>query len=97
MNDDGIVNIIDLTLIASNFGETGQNDAVVNGDGVVNIIDLTLAAAAFGNTAGAPIALGRDSEIAPTRADGESVASGVYFYSLTAGKFTASRKMLISK
>jgi len=30
-------------------------------------------------------------------AQGESVASGVYFYTLTAGKFTATRKMLICK
>ena len=28
---------------------------------------------------------------------GESVASGVYFYTLTAGEFTATRKMLIRK
>ena len=28
---------------------------------------------------------------------GESVASGVYFYTLTAGNFTATRKMLIMK
>ena len=28
---------------------------------------------------------------------GESVASGVYFYVLTAGDFTATRKMLIRK
>ena len=28
---------------------------------------------------------------------GEPVASGVYFYTLTAGKFTATRKMLIRK
>ena len=28
---------------------------------------------------------------------GESVASGVYFYTLTAGDFTATRKMLILK
>jgi hypothetical protein len=28
---------------------------------------------------------------------GESVASGVYFYTLTAGNFTATRKMLILK
>ena len=30
-------------------------------------------------------------------AQGESVASGVYFYTLTAGEFTATRKMLIMK
>ena len=28
---------------------------------------------------------------------GESVASGVYFYTLNAGEFTATRKMLIMK
>ena len=28
---------------------------------------------------------------------GESVASGVYFYTLTAGDFTATRKMIIRK
>ena len=28
---------------------------------------------------------------------GESIASGIYFYTLTAGDFTASRKMLIQK
>ena len=28
---------------------------------------------------------------------GEKVASGVYFYTLTAGEFTATRKMLIRK
>ncbi|MYB92795.1 T9SS type A sorting domain-containing protein [Candidatus Poribacteria bacterium] len=54
VNGDGVVNIIDLTLVASNFGKTGQNAADVNGDGVVNIIDLTLVAAAFGNAAAAP-------------------------------------------
>ncbi len=30
-------------------------------------------------------------------ADGEPVASGIYFFSLTAGEFTATRKMLIRK
>ena len=28
---------------------------------------------------------------------GETVANGVYFYTLTAGDFTATRKMLVSK
>ena len=72
INADGIVNIIDLTLVASNFGKTGQNAADVNGDSVVNIIDLTLVAAAFGNTAGAPALWSRHLEGAPTRADLEA-------------------------
>ena len=200
VNRDGIVNIIDLTLVASNFGETGQNDADVNSDGIVNIIDLTLVAAAFGNIASAPEARHHHLEGTLTRAEvvqwlqearqlnltdptfqrgiyvlgqllaaftpketvllpnypnpfnpetwipyqlatpadasifiyaadgklvrrlelghqpvgiyesrsraaywdgrntlGESVASGVYFYTLTAGDFTATRKMLIRK
>ena len=67
VNKDGIVNIIDLTLVASNFGKSGENSADVNGDGVVNIIDLTLVAGAFGNAAGAPALWSRDREIAPTR------------------------------
>ena len=32
-----------------------------------------------------------------TNAQGEPVASGVYFYTLTAGEFSATRKMLILK
>ena len=68
INNDSVVNIVDLTLVASNFGKTGQNSADVNGDGIVNIVDLTLVAAAFGNTAAAPLSMWNlDQEIAPTR------------------------------
>ena len=54
VNNDGSVNATDIILVASHFGESGQNDVDVNGDGVVNITDLTLVMAAFENTAGAP-------------------------------------------
>ena len=54
VNGDGIVNIQDLVLVASNLGKTGQNAADVNGDGVVNIQDLVLVAGALGNSAAAP-------------------------------------------
>ena len=200
VNQDGIVNILDLVLIASNFGATGQNAADINGDGMVNIQDLVLVAAAFGNTATAPEIWSLNLDAMTTRAQveqwlsearqlnlidptfqrgitvleqllaaltpketgllanypnpfnpetwipyqlatpaevtvriytaggvmirvlaighqpvgiyqdrhravywdgrnetGESVASGVYFYSLTAGEFTATRKMVILK
>ncbi len=66
-NRDGIVNILDLVVIASNFGQTGENRTDVNNDGVVNIVDLTLVAGAIGGGAGAPLAWGRDSESIPTR------------------------------
>ena len=36
---DGVVNILDLTFVASRFGET-DSDADVTGDGTVNILDL---------------------------------------------------------
>ena len=37
VNGDGIVNILDLTFVASRFG---QNSPDLNGDGIVNILDL---------------------------------------------------------
>ena len=57
VNRDGVVNILDLVVIASQFGNTGQNLAVdVNGDGVVNILDLILVAGIFDGAAAAPAA-----------------------------------------
>ena len=56
VNGDGEVNIQDLVLVASRFGETGENAADVNGDGEVNIQDLVLVAGAFGDAAAAPAA-----------------------------------------
>ena len=198
VNGDGIVNIQDLVLVASHFGETGENAADVNGDGEVNIQDLVLVAGAFGEGAAAaptahnlstltpetvqewltaaeqmpftdavsrrgiavlehllaalipketallenypnpfnpetwiPYQLSKPADVTLTiyAADGvvvrtlelghqpagiyqnraraaywdgknqvgEPVASGVYFYTLTAGEFTATRKMLIRK
>ena len=54
VNRDGVVNIQDLVLVASRFGQTGQNSADVNGDGVVDIVDLVKVAGAFGAEAAAP-------------------------------------------
>lgn len=48
VNGDGTVNILDLVLVSSRFGQADA-DADVNGDGVVNILDLTLIAGNFGN------------------------------------------------
>ena len=51
VNNDGKVNILDLTFVASHFGEDNHPpQADVNGDGRVNILDLTLVASHFGET-----------------------------------------------
>ena len=44
VNGDGIVNILDLVVVANAFGET---DPDINGDGIVNILDLVVVANAF--------------------------------------------------
>ena len=77
VNGDGGVNILDLVLVAGQFGQSGENRADVNGDGVVNILDLVLVASAFGNAAAAPavhsLALGSygTGDRSPTAADVE--------------------------
>ena len=54
VNGDGHVNVLDLVIIASNLGKSGQNDADVNGDGIVNIQDLVLIAGVLSTSAAAP-------------------------------------------
>ena len=44
VNGDGIVNVLDLVVVANAFGETKPD---LNGDGVVNILDLVAVANAF--------------------------------------------------
>ena len=55
-NNDGVVDLQDLVLVASNYGQTGINSADINGDGVVNIDDLTTVAGALDNAGAAPSA-----------------------------------------
>ena len=47
INSDGIVNISDLTSIASRFGQRGQNPSDVNEDSIVDTADLLLVAASL--------------------------------------------------
>ena len=54
VNQDGVVNISDLVVVAGRLGQSGPNAADVNGDGVVNIQDLILVASALGETQAAP-------------------------------------------
>ena len=44
VNKDGIVDIEDLIVVATNFDKTGPNAADVNGDNVVDITDLIMVA-----------------------------------------------------
>lgn len=52
LNNDDVVNILDLRLVAAHFGKsvdpTQDPNPDVNGDGVVNILDLVLVARFFG-------------------------------------------------
>ncbi len=53
VNDDGVVDILDLTYVASHFGESSDPTQTpspdVNGDGVVNILDLVIVANIIGD------------------------------------------------
>ena len=43
LNGDGVLNILDVEVVASNFGRTENLNAVdVNGDGTVNVLDIVL-------------------------------------------------------
>jgi len=69
INRDDKVNILDLVLIANEFGKVGENDADVNGDGIVDIRDLVLVAGAIGENAAAPLALSRKLKDVVSRAE----------------------------
>ena len=59
INADGVINILDLTLVAANLGKTPAVDQTpntdVNGDGTVNILDLTRVASHLGKTVSPPV------------------------------------------
>ena len=75
VNNDGSVNILDLVLVASAFGDQGRNlVADVNGDGVVNAQDLVLVAGMFGDGAAAPSAQPQTPETLTTVAVQQWVA-----------------------
>lgn len=50
-NLDGFVNLVDLSILATNFGDSGaqRGHGDLDGDGVVNLLDLVILADHFGN------------------------------------------------
>ena len=54
VNNDGVLNILDIVLVASSFGESGDSPADLNGDGTVDLLDLYLLANALNNIESAP-------------------------------------------
>lgn len=53
VNEDGVINIQDLVLVAGQFGESGEDlKGDLNGDGTVNIQDLVIVASHFGEDTG---------------------------------------------
>ena len=56
LNNDGVVNILDLVLVASQFGRNDAQAADLNADGTVNIQDLVVVANALNDIAAAPSA-----------------------------------------
>ncbi len=61
VNRDGVVNILDLILVARQLGKSvpANSPVDVNGDGIVNIFDLTLVAQGIGGAAAPAVATGR--------------------------------------
>lgn len=50
VNEDGVMNILDLVFVASQFGQTGtSNHGDTNEDGIVNVQDLVLVANGIGD------------------------------------------------
>jgi len=52
VNQDGVVNVLDLTLVARDLGKSGAVAADINGDGAVNVLDVVLVAQHLGETTG---------------------------------------------
>ena len=55
VNQDGQVNVLDLILVAQNFGSdaSANRQSDVNGDGTINVLDLIVVAQNFGESTAA--------------------------------------------
>ncbi len=57
-NGDKVVNVVDLGILATNYGLSGKTwaDGDFNGDGLVNVVDLGILATHYGETSGSAAA-----------------------------------------
>ena len=95
VNRDGVVNILDLVLVASSFAQPVPeegNPADVNEDGVVNVVDLVKVAGALGDDAAAPSAWSLDMDNTITREQVQQWLSEARQFNLTDA--TAQRGIL---
>jgi hypothetical protein len=69
LNGDGVVNILDLSILLSNYGKSVAS-ADINGDGAVNIFDLSILLSNYGKTVSPPS--GSVSYTGPTSISGVS-------------------------
>ena len=95
VNRDGVVNILDMVLVASSFAQPVPeegNPADVNEDGVVNIVDLVKVAGALGDGAAAPSVWNLDLEGTFTREQVQQWLSEARQFNLT--DTTAQRGIL---
>ena len=63
LNNDSVVNILDLVMVASKFGTNGTTSADLNGDNTVDIRDLVLVAGALSAGNAAPTAKQSDATV----------------------------------
>ena len=68
VNGDGSVDILDLSYVASRFGDKDQSEADINRDGVVDIKDLITVASGMGGETDAPSPHYRNLKELPSRA-----------------------------
>lgn len=93
INSDGKVDISDLSILAANYGKTGQTFAQgdLNSDGIINVFDLSILAGAWGTA-------GSSDTIAPTvalsaPANGTTVTTSPTTLSATANDNVAVTKV----
>ena len=75
LNNDGVVNVFDLSILLSDWGTTNAT-ADLNGDGTVNVFDLSILLSHWGQTASSTPSPTPSSTPAPTASPSPTPSSG---------------------